>query len=276
MFGETQADFVQVPDSFEHFAVTLQTAQTAILILESIIMFRFIGLAITLLLATTSERASANNGVLVFGGTGQLGSAIVMDLLDAGEDVTVFTRPTSKRERLQGLDVSYVTGDVLNEGDVKAALKSGPYRVVIDALARDGGVGPEFYIDSMKYMSAWAADTGVKQFILHGSVGAGLSRAIYPEDRWEFMAATITAKDWGERHLMESGTPYTIIRNLNLLPIEVPESGKAYLTEDQLLGGPVTRDGLARLNMECMDNDACINEIFHGIDPDVVDPRRRN
>ena len=208
-----------------------------------------------------------------------LPSAIVMaiSMLNLGITKAIAAAPTATDIRIGShADKTRFVIDISDDVKFKVFTLSDPYRVVIDALARDGGVGPEFYIDSMKYMSAWAADTGVKQFILHGSVGAGLSRAIYPEDRWEFMAATITAKDLAERHLMESGTPYTIIRNLNLLPIEVPESGKTYLTEDQLLGGPVTRDGLARLNMECMDNDACINEIFHGIDPDVVDPRRRN
>lgn len=237
-------------------------------------MFRFIGLAAALVMFGQTTAASANTGVLVFGGTGQLGSEIVFDLLDAGEDVTVFARPTSKGERLDGLDVSYVRGDVLNEADVEAALKSGPFKVVIDALARDGGVGPDFYIDSMKYIANWSAETGVEQVILHGSVGAGLSRPIYPESNWERMGATITAKDYGERLLMESGVPYTIIRNLVLLPHEVKETGKAYLTTDQSTRGMVTRDGLARLNLECMNNDECINEIFHAIDPEVEAPGR--
>ncbi len=238
-------------------------------------MQRLISSVFVILLFSAAYNANANEGVLVLGGTGQLGSEIVKDLVAAGEDVTVMVRPTSDKARLQGLDVTYVTGDVLNEDEVEAALKSGPYRVVIDALARDGGVAPDFYIDSMEYISKWAKETSVKQVILHGSVGAGLSRPIYPTDRWDFMGPTIEAKGMGERHLMESGAPYTIIRNLNLLPMEVQESGNAHLTTDQMKAGGVTRDGLARLTMECLDNADCINEIFHAIDPDVVDPRRR-
>lgn len=226
----------------------------------------------TLLGATTSARA--NDGVLVFGGTGQLGMEIVMDLVDAGEDVTVFVRPTSNREKLEPMGVSFVTGDVLKEADVEAALKSGPYRVVIDALARDGDTAPDFYIDSMNYIATWAKETGVKQVILHGSVGAGLSRPVYPDERWNVMGPTITAKDYGERYLIESGAPYTIIRNLVLLPLEVKESGAAMLTTNQLKRGVITRDGLARLTMECLDNDACIGEIFHAVDEEVDPPGR--
>lgn len=236
--------------------------------------FSLAALALTLTAGPFSTNAQANEGVLVLGGTGQLGIEIVMDLVEAGEDVTVFVRPTSNREKLEPMGVSFVTGDVMSESDVETALKSGPYRVVIDALARDGDTAPAFYIDSMNYISKWAKETGVKQVILHGSVGAGLSRPVYPNERWDVMGPTITAKDYGERHLMESGAPYTIIRNLVLLPAEIKESGAAMITTNQLKRGVVTRDGLARLTMECLDNADCINEIYHAVDEEVNPPGR--
>ena len=76
-----------------------------------------------------------------------------MALVSAGENGPVFTRPASSRDRLAEFDVSYVTCDVLNEANVEAALKSGPYCVVVDALAQDRGTDAEFYINSMKYIS---------------------------------------------------------------------------------------------------------------------------
>lgn len=207
-----------------------------------------------------------DGGVLVFGGTGELGREIVDDLIAAGEAVTVFVRPTSNRSTGEAKGVSFVVGDVLIEEDVEAAIKAAEFRVVIDALARDGGVDPVFYIDSQRYIAKWSAATGVSQVILHGSVGAGLSRLIYPKDNWEAMRDTLMSKDLGERLLMESGVPYTIIRNMILLPAEVQESGEAVLTKDQTAGGGVTRDGLARLTIECLDEESCLNEIFHAID----------
>ena len=228
----------------------------------------FCTIAVLLMFGATSH-ARANEGVLVLGGTGQLGSEIVKDLVEAGEDVTVFARPTSNRERLAGLDVSYVTGDILSEDDVEAAFKSGPFRVIVDALARDGDVAPEFYVESMMYISKWAVATGVKQVILHGSVGAGLSYPIYPKERWEVMGPTIMAKSMAERHLMESGAPYTIIRHLVLAAYEFKESGNAQLTTDQSNRGLMTRDGLARLTMECLDKISCLNEVFHAHDPEA-------
>ena len=232
-------------------------------------MFRLISSIAAVSLATLVSSASANEGVLILGGTGKLGSEIVMDMVAAGEDVTVLARPTSNRERLEGLDVSYVLGDILTESDVEAALKSGPYRVVVDALARDGDVDPNFYVQSMKNISKWAKETGVKQVILHGATGAGLSYPLYPQSRWEAMGPTIMAKSMGERHLIESGVPYTIIRHMVLVPQEFKESGKAWLSTDQSVRGLMTRDGLARLTMECLDKADCINEVFHAHDSDV-------
>ncbi|MBT5240386.1 MAG: NAD(P)H-binding protein [Proteobacteria bacterium] len=228
-----------------------------------------------LIIAALPISAHANSGVLVFGGTGKLGVEIVMDLREADEDVTVFVRPTSDRSGLKPLGVSFVAGDVLKESDVEAALKAGPFRVVVDALARDGDTQPDFYIDSMRYISKWAQATGVSQVILHGSVGAGLSQPIYPKARWDVMGPTITAKDHGERHLMESGAPYTIIRNLVLLPADIKESGKAAITTDQSKRGVVTRDALARFTIECLDNIECINEIFHAYDDAIELPPGR-
>ncbi|MCA9222540.1 MAG: hypothetical protein KDA71_19570, partial [Planctomycetales bacterium] len=42
--------------------------------------------------ATASVRAADDGGILVFGGTGRLGSDIVNLLVKAGQDVTVFAR----------------------------------------------------------------------------------------------------------------------------------------------------------------------------------------
>ena len=56
-----------------------------------------------LLLSMGSSQAGSENRVLVFGGTGQLGSAVVRELVAAGYPVTVFVRPSSDRSRLEGL-----------------------------------------------------------------------------------------------------------------------------------------------------------------------------
>lgn len=230
---------------------------------------RIVGAAISgLALLCAPVAALANEGVIVFGGTGQLGREVVQDLLEAGQDVTVFARPTSKTVELERQGVAIVRGDVLSQTDVDAALNTGPYRVVVDALARDGGIDAAFYIDSAKYIAAASSASGVQQIILHGSVGAGLSHLSDRDPDGEF-GDLMMAKSLGERYVMESGVPYTIIRNWAIVPDGTKESGKAIKSTDQSLRGLISRDALARFTVECLDASICMNEVFHTADDDI-------
>jgi uncharacterized protein YbjT (DUF2867 family) len=221
----------------------------------------------TLLMSTSSPPSAlaADAGVLVFGGTGRLGSEVVHALVADGQSVTVFARPTSDRSRLDGLAVNYLSGDVLVEEDVAAALRSARFRLVVDALARSESE-VSFYEVSARHIAKWAKETGVQQIILHGAVGAGESRAVYPEQSWGRMAELLTAKDAGERHLIDSGVTYTIIRNFIIVAHGTSPTGNARLVADQTVKGNITRKDLAAFTVYCVDNDACANMIFHAID----------
>jgi uncharacterized protein YbjT (DUF2867 family) len=230
-------------------------------------MLRVIALGLAFIASSFAAQAvkAENGAVLVFGGTGQLGAEVVKALLSAGHDVTVFARPGSKSERLAGLKVATVTGDVLKEDDVAAAFKSAKFDAAVDALAR-GDAGVDFYETSQRLISKWAKATGVKQVVLHGSVGAGKSRAIYPDAMWPRMKDTLQAKERGENHLIASGVAYTIIRNARLPPSSTPATGKAKLFEDETKFGAVTRADLGTLTAQCTLNPTCFNKIYHAAD----------
>ena len=213
-----------------------------------------------------SAAEPADGDVLVFGGTGRLGSEVVAALLAAGHSVTVFARPTSERDRLKDLDVAYVTGDVLVEDDVQRAFGSARFKAVVDALGR-GPANIDFYRISQEYIARSAAETGVQHVILHGSVGAGDSWAVYPQERRSRMSALMVEKTAGEKALIDSGVPYTIIRNAILLRHGTPATGNAELFEGEDRYGAVTRADLGRLTAYCMDNEACLNKIYHAVDP---------
>ena len=115
-------------------------------------MRRIITVAFAYLMWSTPLLA-ADGGVLVFGGSGQLGSEVVKDLVAAGEDVTVMVRPTSSRTRLEGLDVSYVIGDMLSDADMERILTETAYRAIIDtSRAADDQMGGDqtFYEKSQR------------------------------------------------------------------------------------------------------------------------------
>ena len=77
-------------------------------------------------------------GVLVFGGTGQLGAPHVRMLLEQGEQVTVFHRASSKFDRLSGLSYTRAKGDLMDADSVLAAIQQAKPRIVIDTSARRG------------------------------------------------------------------------------------------------------------------------------------------
>lgn len=214
---------------------------------------------------TAVADAKPRRKVLVFGGSGQLGSEIVRAMLGAGHDVTVFIRPTSGRERIAGLPISLVAGDVTVEADVERALKARRYDVVVDALGRSGAdVG--FFAVSGPTIARWAAATGVRQIVLHSSVGVGASKDAYPAELYPRMERLFTAKKAGEDAVIASGVTYTIIRNAVLRdpPEGTPE--RARLVTDQKVYGTVSRRGLARLTLGCIDEPGCTDKIFHAVD----------
>ncbi|MDG2244436.1 MAG: NAD(P)H-binding protein [Rhodospirillaceae bacterium] len=213
---------------------------------------------------------AAGSGILVLGGTGQLGSEIVKDLVDAGKAVTVLARPTSNRARLEGLAVDYVIGDMLVDADMERVFTSSSYDAVVDASSQAFGGDQKFYEQSQVLISKWAAASGVDHIILHGAIGAADSgKLIYIEKTHPVQETAIASKTIAEGTLINSGVPYTIIRHLTLLPMETQESGNATLTTDLTAVGAMTRDGLARLTLECLGKDECLNVIFHAVDDEV-------
>ena len=223
-----------------------------------------------LLLSVASNQAGnspagSENTVLIFGGTGQLGSAIVRELVTAGYPVAVFVRPSSDRSRLAGLKVSYVTGDILDAAQVMAAFDGKDIRTVVDATAR-GSADDEFYPTAMAHIIAGAKAGGVQQIILEGSVGAGDNVNQFPQANFGRMRSTLAAKGRAEQLLIDSGIGYTIIRNGILLSADLPPTRTARLSTDQSLMRKITRTDLGLLTVLCVGNPAYMNGVWHAVD----------
>lgn len=220
-------------------------------------------------LSSTQLRAETG-GVLVFGGTGQLGSEIVTRLVARGEDVTVFVRPSSTRARLQGMSVSYAVGDLLSTEDVSAAISSKAYRAIIDATAKStSSTADTFYETAMMNIIGPAKETGVGQIIHHGSVSAGENISMFPGLESQInadMLVRLNDKGRAETVLVNSGVPYTIIRNGFIDAGNPPATNRARMTEDQSVFGRITRADLAILTLDCLGQKSCLGKVYHAID----------
>ena len=237
-------------------------------------MIRHIGILALVLGIAIGCAKPPEGGVLVFGGTGQLGAEIVQRLVAAGDDVTVFVRPTSNRQRLAGLTVTYVVGDMLNAADVANALQGGDYRAVINAV-RAPITDIPFYDLTSQHVAQYAVESRVGQIIHHGAVGAGDNRQQFPDVPWDRVPGLAQRMDdhaAAERNFIASGIATVVIRNSRVWPDGTPSSGQASLSEDQSIMTPITRVDLAEFTLDCLDNDDCSGKIYHAVDHSLTWP----
>jgi len=245
-------------------------------------------LAIFLLIGTSgiaaeSQGAPANDheaySVLILGGTGQLGRAIIGELQARPVKISVFARSTSDRS---GLDVSpktsrpivWLTGDLMSAADIERGFDGKRFDIVINAVrVEDNDI--HFYEKLMAPVTRNARKQGVKLFIHHSAVGAGNNVEKFRNMGWERVPGIFDRlKDQGvgEEILRSSGIPYVIIRNARLYPASHPGTGNAVLTEDDTVLTAMTRTDLARLTISCIGNPACVNKTYHVSDPSLPWP----
>ena len=233
-------------------------------------------IAAAFLLATPVNAEPVARSVLVLGGTGQLGRAILAELSATHAVVSVFARENSSRAGIpqragEGRTIEWLVGDLLNEADIDRAFAGRRIDIVINAVrVEDGDV--HFYEKIMGPLVRNARRAGVQQFIHHSAVGAGDNVEKFRNLGWERVPGIFERlKDQGiaETLLRESGVPYTIIRNARLYPASQPATGKAVLTEDDSVITPMTRADLARLTVGCIGDPRCVNQSFHVSDPSL-------
>jgi len=220
-------------------------------------------LIVLLLFNTVIE---AKESILVVGGTGRVGSEIVKILADENKDITVLSRSDNNYSRLKGLNIDYIKGDVLNDKDIERIFLAKEYNVVINALAKVGN-SPNPHAVGQKHLIKWSIKTGIKHFILIGSVGAGpIQSELVSDTVWSMWKEILQEKGKAEDSLINSNLPFTIIRTGIVVYDDTPATGNAELIEDDTIVGIITRKDLAALTGECVLNSLCFNKIYHAFD----------
>jgi uncharacterized protein YbjT (DUF2867 family) len=234
--------------------------------------------AAALAMTATGRAAGAPREILVLGGTGALGAAIVRRLVAAGDRVTVFTRPGSDRARLTGLAVTWVEGDLLDAADIAALFAGRRFDAVVSAVRVETG-DPTFYATWLPPATRAMKAAGVAHFVHSGAVGAGGNAAQFTGLGWDKVPGLLDRlKDQGvgEDVIRASGVPFTIIRNTRLWPEGTPATGKARLTADDSTLTPMTREDLAQLTVDCIGNPDCIGRTYHVRDDSLGWPPPRS
>lgn len=111
---------------------------------------------------------------LVTGASGFLGSAVVLALLEAGEQVRVLVRPSSERGNIDGLDVEVCTGDLCDAASLVEACRNCDrlFHVAADyrLWVRDPNELYQSNVDGTRNIMRAALECGVARVIYTSSV----------------------------------------------------------------------------------------------------------
>ncbi len=146
---------------------------------------------------------------LVTGATGFIGSAVVRELLAAGQEVRVLVRETSDTRNIDGLDVERVQGDIRDVDSMPAALK-GCHRVYhTAALYATWPSEPEIFhqvnVEGTRNVLRAALEAGVKRVvytstasIIGKTADGSLPNEETPFNLWEMTGPYIRTKHLAE------------------------------------------------------------------------------
>lgn len=151
--------------------------------------------------------------VIVFGATGSLGRHIVRSLLAHGHKVTGFSRSGAWPDGIGGNDARMLRGDVLNAGQVAAAIEG--QDAVICALG--AGMKGEIRTMGTETIIAGMQESGVKRLICLSSLGVGDSAPVLNFWWRRIMFGLLLRAAFADHHTQEdlvktSGLDWTIVR----------------------------------------------------------------
>jgi len=144
--------------------------------------------------------------ILVTGGTGFIGRALVRQLSDTGQQVRVLLRPSPQSPRLpRGVPVEVAVVSFNDEAGVRAALRGVNQIYHLSSAASKGRRGNLLTtdIEGTRTLAQVAASAEIERLIFLSHIGADRASA-FPIQK---------SKGIAEEHIRRSGVPYTIIRS---------------------------------------------------------------
>ena len=141
--------------------------------------------------------------ILVAGGTGRLGTALVTRLAGQGLDVRVLTRDPARAAHLTGPRVEVAAGDVRDPASLAAAARGADVVVsAVHGFTGPRGVSPATVDHQGNVHLIDAARAAGAEFVLMSAVGAAAGS---PSELFRMKHAA-------EQYLRASGMPWTIVR----------------------------------------------------------------
>lgn len=210
------------------------------------------------------------DGVLIFGASRETGLEVAKLLTARGETVAAFARPTSDLTELKALKLQQVVyGDVLDPVAVGKAFAAGRFRAVVCTIGAHRGQVPRPDFEGVKVIvdSIRKLERAIPRVILVTVIGAGDSRGAVAPKVMEVLGEVIRLKTLAEDYLVQSGLRWVILRPGGMT--SDPATGTGIRTEDRSAMGVITRADLARLVVECLDDESTDGHVYHTVDPQI-------
>ncbi|MEL6456797.1 MAG: SDR family oxidoreductase [Cyanobacteria bacterium J06621_15] len=209
------------------------------------------------------------NHIFLAGASRGVGREIANCLTAQKNQVKALLRTEEKRQELEAMGITVALGDALNIDDVeKAILAEEKIDIVISTI---GGVPKDSeradYLGNKNLIDA-AVKAGVKKFILISSIGSGNSANAIPPQALETLKPVLIEKEKAEKHLIESGLTYTVIRPGGLK--SEPATGNGILTEDPKIAGTIHRADVAQLVCKSLNSEITNNKVLSAIDENMI------
>ncbi len=209
-------------------------------------------------------------GILIFGASRETGLEVAKILCGRGETVAAFARPESDLTELKKLPLQQIVyGDALDPVAVGKAFAAGRFRAVVCTIGGKRGQLPRPDFEGVKQIvdAARNLTISIPRILLVTVIGAGDSRGAVAPKVLEVLGEVIRLKTLAENYLIESGLKYTILRPGGMT--DEPASGTAIRTEDHSVMGVISRADLARLVVDCLDDESTVGKIYHTVDPAI-------
>jgi len=207
--------------------------------------------------------------IFLAGASRGVGREIALILTKQNQPVKALLRNPDTHSELAAMGVKIVMGDALDATAMEKALSADEtiYAVIstIGGLPKDGERAD--YLGNKNLIDA-AVKAGVKKFLLVSSIGSGESVVALPPQALETLKSVLIEKEKAEKHLIESGITYTIIRPGGLK--SEPPTGNGILTENYKVAGTIHRADVAQLVCQCLFSDVANNKILSAIDRNMM------
>ena len=203
--------------------------------------------------------------IFLAGASRGVGREIAKCLTEQHQKVKALLRSEETRPELEAMGIKVVIADALDAASVEQAmLPDEPIYAVISTiggLPKDGERAD--YLGNKNLIDA-AVKAGVQKFILVSSIGSGESAVALPPQAMETLRPVLLEKEKAEKHLMESGLTYTVIRPGGLK--SELATGNGVLTEDYKVAGTIHRADVAQLVCKSLLSEAANNKILSAVD----------